>query len=60
MMNGRAGMERNDFYITYEPVGHMLRTSRGITPRNSNFLADQFWGIVGSVRFLSPFSPSEQ
>jgi 3-dehydrosphinganine reductase len=49
----REGLERNDFYITYEPVGHMLRTSRGITPRN-NFLLDQFWGIIGSVRsFLS-------
>lgn len=45
----RTGLERNDFYITYEPVGHMLRTSRGITPRN-NFLLDQFWGVIGSVR----------
>lgn len=42
------GLERNDFYITYEPVGHMLRNSRGITPRN-NLLLDTFWGLVGTV-----------
>ncbi|GAA5922711.1 hypothetical protein JCM1841_001114 [Sporobolomyces salmonicolor] len=44
------GLERNDFYITYEPVGHMLRNSRGITPRNNLFL-DSFWGFVGTVAF---------
>lgn len=47
-----AGLERNDYYITYEPVGHMLRNSRGITPRN-NVLKDTFWGIAGTVRRLS-------
>ncbi|GAA5877984.1 hypothetical protein JCM8547_000932 [Rhodosporidiobolus lusitaniae] len=45
------GLERNDFYITYEPVGHMLRNSRGITPRNSSYLSDLFWGIAGTVGF---------
>ncbi|BGP18237.1 hypothetical protein JCM10213_007866 [Rhodosporidiobolus nylandii] len=45
------GIERNDFYITYEPVGHMLRNSRGITPRNSSFLADSFWGFIGTIAF---------
>lgn len=57
----RAGLERNDFYITYEPVGHMLRTSRGTTPRNSNYLMNHFWGVAGSVRppfFALPFSSS--
>lgn len=44
------GLERNDFYITYEPVGHMLRNSRGITPRN-NLLLDTFWGLVGTLAF---------
>ena len=42
------GLERNDFYITYEAVGHMLRNSRGIVPRNNLFL-DTFWGIAGTV-----------
>lgn len=42
------GLERNDFYITYEPVGHMFRNSRGITPRN-NFLLDSFWSLAGTV-----------
>ncbi|SCV73776.1 BQ2448_6206 [Microbotryum intermedium] len=54
------GLERNDFYITYEPVGNMLRNSRGITPRN-NVLADTLWGIAGTVvlpiwRMVSPDS----
>ncbi|KDE06427.1 hypothetical protein MVLG_03215 [Microbotryum lychnidis-dioicae p1A1 Lamole] len=54
------GLERNDFYITYEPVGHMLRNSRGITPRN-NALIDTLWGIAGTIalpiwRMLSPDS----
>lgn len=44
----RAGLERNDFYITYEPVGHMLRNSRAITPRN-NILFDAFWSLAGTV-----------
>ncbi|CEQ40065.1 SPOSA6832_01646, partial [Sporobolomyces salmonicolor] len=48
--HGTIGLERNDFYITYEPVGHMLRNSRGITPRNNLFL-DSFWGFVGTVAF---------
>ena len=43
-----TGLERNDFYITYEPVGHMLRNSRGITPRN-NVVLDTLWGIAGTV-----------
>ena len=43
-----VGLERNHFYITYEPVGHMLRNSRGIVPRN-NILLDTFWGIAGTV-----------
>ncbi|BGP26267.1 3-dehydrosphinganine reductase [Rhodotorula toruloides] len=52
------GMERGDFYITYEPVGHMLRNSRGITPRN-NILFDSFWALAGTIvwpiwRRLSP------
>lgn len=47
-MMGRLGLERNDFYITYEPVGNMFRNSRGITPRN-NFLIDSFWSLVGTV-----------
>ncbi|GAA6015353.1 hypothetical protein JCM11491_000396, partial [Sporobolomyces phaffii] len=42
------GLERDDFYITYEPVGHMFRNSRGITPRN-NLLIDSFWSLVGTV-----------
>ncbi|GAA5847635.1 hypothetical protein JCM5353_004165 [Sporobolomyces roseus] len=42
------GLERNDFYITYEPVGHMFRNSRGITPRN-NILFDSFWSLVGTI-----------
>nr|CRX79070.1 hypothetical protein ls5930a1_00105 [Leucosporidium scottii] len=42
------GLERNDYYITYEPVGHMLRNSRGITPRN-NIFKDTFWGIAGTI-----------
>ena len=48
----RAGLERGDFYITYEPVGHMLRNSRAITPRN-NVLGDAFWHLVGTVRLSS-------
>ncbi|BGP41888.1 3-dehydrosphinganine reductase [Rhodotorula kratochvilovae] len=44
------GLERGDFYITYEPVGHMLRSSRGITPRN-NVLLDSFWGLIGTIAF---------
>ncbi|GAA5977712.1 hypothetical protein JCM10908_005067 [Rhodotorula pacifica] len=44
------GVEREDFYITYEPVGHMLRNSRAITPRN-NILLDTFWGFVGTLAF---------
>ncbi|GAA5915063.1 hypothetical protein JCM8208_002138 [Rhodotorula glutinis] len=44
------GLERGDFYITYEPVGHMLRNSRAITPRNS-ILGDAFWHLVGTVAF---------
>ncbi|POY70915.1 hypothetical protein BMF94_6093 [Rhodotorula taiwanensis] len=52
------GLERNDFYITYEPVGHMLRNSRAITPRN-NILFDAFWSLAGTIvfpiwRVLSP------
>jgi hypothetical protein len=50
------GLERNDFYITYEPVGHMLRNSRGITPRN-NLLLDTFWGLVGTVSVSPLASP---
>ncbi|GAA5969035.1 hypothetical protein JCM3765_005273 [Sporobolomyces pararoseus] len=42
------GLERNDFYITYEPVGNMFRNSRGITPRN-NFLIDSFWSLIGTI-----------
>ncbi|GAA5940447.1 3-dehydrosphinganine reductase [Sporobolomyces koalae] len=42
------GLERNEFYITYEPVGHMFRNSRGITPRN-NFLVDSFWSLAGTI-----------
>lgn len=45
-----AGLEREDFYITYEPVGHMLRNSRAITPRN-NLLFDAFWSLAGTVSF---------
>ena len=45
---GFQGLERNEFYITYEPVGSMLRNSRGITPRN-NVLIDTFWGLAGTV-----------
>ncbi|KAL7339362.1 oxidoreductase [Rhodotorula toruloides] len=44
------GVERGDFYLTYEPVGHMLRNSRGITPRN-NVLFDSFWALVGTIAF---------
>ncbi|GAA5825434.1 hypothetical protein JCM11251_006981 [Rhodosporidiobolus azoricus] len=52
------GVERGDFYITYEPVGHMLANSRGITPRN-NILMSLVWGCIGLValpvwRWLSP------
>ncbi|KAM0790138.1 hypothetical protein ACM66B_005460 [Microbotryomycetes sp. NB124-2] len=42
------GLERNDYYITYEPVGHMLRTSRGGAPGN-DFLLDIFWGFAGNI-----------
>jgi len=51
------GLERNDFYITYEPVGHMFRNSRGITPRN-NILFDSFWSLVGTVRPSNSFRRS--
>ncbi|BGP56917.1 hypothetical protein JCM8202_000872 [Rhodotorula sphaerocarpa] len=44
------GLEREDFYITYEPVGHMLRNSRAITPRN-NLLFDAFWSLAGTIVF---------
>ncbi|SGY63640.1 BQ5605_C007g04814 [Microbotryum silenes-dioicae] len=44
------GLDRDNFYITYEPVGHMLRNSRGITPRN-NVLIDTLWGIAGTIAF---------
>lgn len=44
-----AGLERNDYYITYELVGNMLRNSRGIVPRN-NVVMDTLWGIAGTVR----------
>ncbi|GAA5893735.1 hypothetical protein JCM6882_003082 [Rhodosporidiobolus microsporus] len=44
------GVERNDFYITYESVGHMLANSRGITPWN-NLLIGAFWGFIGTVAF---------
>jgi len=43
------GLERGDHFITYEPVGHMLRNSRGLIPGN-NFLLDAFWGVAGIVR----------
>ncbi|KAK4050955.1 3-dehydrosphinganine reductase [Microbotryomycetes sp. JL201] len=42
------GLERNEYYITYEPVGHMLRTSRGGIPGNNYFL-DVFWGFAGNI-----------
>ncbi|TNY21263.1 hypothetical protein DMC30DRAFT_416192 [Rhodotorula diobovata] len=53
------GLERGDFYITYEPVGHMLRNSRAITPRNNNVVLDTLWGLAGTVvfpiwRWMSP------
>ncbi|KAI5480695.1 3-dehydrosphinganine reductase [Pseudohyphozyma bogoriensis] len=44
------GLERNDYYITYEFVGHTLRNSRGIVPRN-NVVTDLFWGIIGTVAY---------
>ncbi|GAA6050630.1 hypothetical protein JCM3770_001497 [Rhodotorula araucariae] len=44
------GLERGDYYITYEPIGHMLRNSRAITPRNS-VLFDTFWGLAGTIAF---------
>ncbi|GAA6064495.1 hypothetical protein JCM10212_002383 [Sporobolomyces blumeae] len=44
------GLERDEFYITYEPVGTMLRNSRGITPRN-NVLVDSFWSLAGTIAF---------
>ncbi|KAM0755011.1 putative oxidoreductase [Meredithblackwellia eburnea MCA 4105] len=44
------GLERNDFYITYEPVGHMLRNSRGIVPWN-NWVFDTLWGWAGTIGF---------
>ena len=55
----KIGLERNDFYITYEPVGHMFRNSRGITPRN-NILFDSFWSLVGTVRLSFSLSDSNQ
>jgi len=58
-LRSRIGLERNDFYITYEPVGHMFRNSRGITPRN-NILFDSFWSLVGTVRLSFTFSDSDQ
>lgn len=42
------GLERNEFYITYEPVGNMIRNSRGIVPRNS-FFFDTLWGVAGTI-----------
>lgn len=42
------GVERGEFQITYEPVGNMLRNSRGIVPRN-NLIIDTFWGLAGTV-----------
>ncbi|KAK4050320.1 3-dehydrosphinganine reductase [Microbotryomycetes sp. JL221] len=42
------GLERNDFYITYEPVGHMLRTSTAGIPGN-NWLLDTFWRNAGNI-----------
>jgi 3-dehydrosphinganine reductase len=58
MKTAIIGLERNQFYMTYEPVGHMLKNSRGITPKN-NILLDTFWGIAGSVSFftLDLFTP---
>ncbi|GAA6037331.1 hypothetical protein JCM8097_008515 [Rhodosporidiobolus ruineniae] len=52
------GLDRNDFYITYEFVGHTLRNSRGITPRN-NVVLDTISGLIGTVaypvwRWMSP------
>lgn len=52
-----AGLEREDFYITYEPVGHMLRNSRAITPRN-NLLFDAFWSLAGIVSLAGADSSS--
>ena len=46
-----VGLERNEYYITVEPIGTMLRNSRGIVPRN-NVVMDTLWGIAGTVRFL--------
>lgn len=51
-----VGLERNEYYITYEPVGNMLRNSRGIVPRN-NLLLDTFWGIAGTVSLLPSMHP---
>ncbi|GAA5976451.1 hypothetical protein JCM11641_006016 [Rhodosporidiobolus odoratus] len=45
-----TGLERNDFYITYEFAGHMLRNSRAITPCN-NILSDTFWQVIGTIAF---------
>ncbi|GAA6017601.1 hypothetical protein JCM10207_001220 [Rhodosporidiobolus poonsookiae] len=42
------GLWRKDFVITYEFVGHALRTSRGSTPWG-NPLSDMFWGLIGTV-----------
>ncbi|KAL8290515.1 hypothetical protein RQP46_002773 [Phenoliferia psychrophenolica] len=44
------GLERNDYYITVEPIGTMLRNSRGIVPRN-NVVMDTLWGIAGTIGF---------
>lgn len=52
-----TGLERGDFYITYEPVGHMLRNSRAITPRNNNVVLDTLWGLAGTVRSALSLSP---
>ena len=43
-----SGVERGDFWITHEFVGHMLRNSRGTTPRNFSLL-DPMWGMLGTV-----------
>lgn len=48
LKNFTSGLERNEYYITVEPIGTMLRNSRGIVPRN-NIVMDTLWGIAGTA-----------
>jgi 3-dehydrosphinganine reductase len=45
------GLEKNQFFMTYEPVGHMARNCMATIPGNNPFL-DAFWSIAGTVSSL--------